>query len=119
MREKSIAYQKAFDFSVEIVDLYKYLVKNKKEYVLSKQLLRSGTSIAGNIKEGIYGQSKSDFISKLSIALKEASETEYWIELLVETDYLQQEKGRDLTSDVVEIIKILTKSLKTAKKSRG
>jgi four helix bundle protein len=113
--KRSIAYDKAFKFSVRIVKLYKYLCSEKKEFVLSKQILRSGTSIGANLKEGLYGQSKKDFISKLSISLKEAAETEYWIDLLFETDYIEERMAISLKNDLVEIIKILTSSLKTSK----
>lgn len=83
----SLVKDKSFRFAVRIVRLYQYLTKEKKEFVLSKQLLRSGTSIGANVKEAIQAESKADFIHKLSIALKEASETEYWLELLQETSY--------------------------------
>ncbi|MCK8827314.1 four helix bundle protein [Natroniella acetigena] len=116
MQKKNIIYDKFFQFSIEVVKLYKYLTNTQKEYVISKQLLRSGTSIAANIKESVYGQSRKDFVSKLSIALKEASETEYWLELLLATDYLKKKTGRELMSDLLEIVKMLTASLNTAKK---
>ena len=86
----SIVRQKTFDFAIRIVKLYKYITTEKKEYVLSKQLLRSGTSIGANVNEALYGQSKKDFISKLHISLKEASETQYWLELLNATGYLDE-----------------------------
>ena len=86
----SIIRQKTFDFAIRIVKLYKYITTEKKEYVLSKQLLRSGTSIGANVNEALYGQSKKDFISKLHISLKEASETQYWLELLNATGYLDE-----------------------------
>ena len=113
--ENSILYEKAFQFSKRIVSLYKYLAEDKKEYVISEQILRSGTSIGANIKEGKYGQSKKDFISKLNIALKEAGETEYWIELLIETDYLTEKEGQSLLNDLSEILKMLISTLKTSK----
>ena len=84
----NIIVVKSKDFAIRIVKLYKYLNKNKKEYVLSKQLLKSGTSIGANVKEAIRGQSKPDFYAKMNIALKEASETEYWLEILKETEYI-------------------------------
>ena len=111
---KSITYEKAFKFSIRIVNLNKYLVKNK-EYILSKQVLRSGTSIGANLKEAMYGQSKKDFISKLSISLKEASETEYWMDLLYETDYIEEKVYQSLKEDLMEILKLLISSLKTSK----
>ena len=88
MKSDNIILSKSKAFAVRIVRLYQYLCNDKKEFVLSKQLLRSGTSIGANVKEAVRGQSKPDFISKMSIALKEAAETEYWLELLYETDYL-------------------------------
>ena len=89
MKENAVA-DKSFEFAVRIVKLYKYLVQEHKEYVLSKQLLRCGTSIGANIAEAQRGQSKADFTAKMSIALKEANETEYWLKLLYRTDYLNQ-----------------------------
>lgn len=84
----NVSVQKSFDFAVRIVNLYKYLTNEQKEYVLSKQLLRCGTNIGANISEAQRAQSKADFISKMSIALKEANETLYWLKLLYKTDYL-------------------------------
>ncbi|TDX52964.1 four helix bundle protein [Orenia marismortui] len=117
-KEDSIVYQKSFDFSVRIIKLHKYLCKEKKEYVLAKQLLRSGTSIGANISEGLAGQSDRDFIAKFSISLKEAMETEYWIDLLVAADILNRNMVKTLLCELKEIIKILTKAIKTTK-SRG
>jgi len=116
LKEKSIIYDKSFQFSVRIVNLYKYLSNEKKEYILSKQLLRSGTSIGANIHEAISAQSKKDFISKMSIANKEARETEYWIKLLIETDYLNfnEKYVKTLKNDIEELIKILTAIVKTS-----
>ena len=116
LKEKSIIYDKSFQFSVRIVKLYKYLSNEKKEYILSKQLLRSGTSIGANIHESISAQSKKDFISKMSIANKEARETEYWIKLLIETDYLNfnEKYVKTLKNDIEELIKILTAIVKTS-----
>ena len=86
--EQNPVVDKSFRFAVRIVNLYKYMIREHKEYVLSKQILRCGTSIGANIAEGQRGQSKADFAAKMNIALKEASETEYWLRLLCETDYL-------------------------------
>lgn len=113
----SIIRQKAFDFAIRIINLYKYLVVEKKEYVLSKQLLRSGTSIGANVNEALYGQSKKDFINKLHISLKEASETEYWLELLNATEYLDEKEYKSIVNDNIEILKILTSIIKTSKES--
>ena len=98
--------------------MYKYLSEQKREKVLSKQLLRSGTSIGANIREGLEGQSKKDFIAKLSISLKEATETEYWLELLVETEYIDKEQAEKLLSDIREIIKMLNSILKTSRQKQ-
>ena len=110
----NISAQKSFDFAVRIVNLYKYLTENHKEYVLSKQLLRSGTSIGANIAEAQRGQSKADFIAKMSVALKEANETDYWIELLYKTDYLNKAQYDSLKLDVTELISILMAICKTS-----
>ena len=115
MNKNSVTYQKSFSFAVRTVNLYKWLCENKKEYILSKQLLRSGTSIGANIKEGLAAQSKKDFIAKYSIALKEASEAEYWIELLEASKYIDDKQKDSLISDLTEIMKLLTASVKTAK----
>jgi len=116
-KDDSIVYQKAFDFSVAIVKLYKYLCNEKKEYVLAKQLLRSGTSIGANIREGLEGQSKRDFIAKLSISLKEACETEYWLDLLVASNVLSENRVCSLLLNIEEIIKLLTAILRTSRKT--
>src|SRR5581483_8879425 len=96
---------KSYKFAVRIVSLYKYLVNEKKEYVLSRQVLRSGTSIGANIKEATQAESRADFTHKMAIALKEASETEYWLELLKETDFLNQENYDSLQADCQELLR--------------
>jgi four helix bundle protein len=116
-RNDSIVYLKSFKFAVRVVELYKLLCEEKKEYVLSKQLLRSGTSIGANIREALEGQSKKDFIAKLSISLKEATETEYWLELMYETNYLDQKRFESLLNDLKEIIKLLNSIIKTSKRN--
>jgi len=98
-------------FAIRIIRLYQFLTNEKKEFVLSKQLLRSGTSIGANVKEAIRGFSKKDFRFKLGIALKEASESEYWLELLIATDYISEKQFESLEDDCVELIKILTSIL--------
>lgn len=108
---------KSFAFAVRIVNLYKYLIENKKEFVLSKQLLRSGTSIGANVEEGIAGQSKKDFIAKLSISLKEAKETHYWLRLLVECEYIDDKMVESMLADCNELIILLTRILQTARKN--
>ena len=110
----SIVYEKSLDFSVRIVNAYKYLTQTKKEYTMSKQLLRSATSIGANVAEAQRGQSKADFAAKMNIALKEASETEYWLQLLHRTDYLSDEQYISLQSDISELLKLLTAICKSA-----
>ena len=114
MKSDNAVVDKGMAFSIRIVKLYKFLIENKREYVLSKQILRSGTSIGANVKEGVRGQSKADFISKMAIALKEASETEYWLELLYKTDYLNENQYNSINSDCEELIKILMSIVKTS-----
>ena len=107
--------EKSKSFAIRIVRAYKYLTAEKNEYVLSKQLLRSGTSIGANVKEAIRGQSKPDFYSKLNIAPKEASETEYWLEILYETEYIDKKLFDSINSDCQELIKLLVSITKTQK----
>jgi len=111
----SIVGRKSFLFAVKIVNFYKKFSVEKREFILSKQLLRSGTSIGANVREGINAQSTKDFIHKLSIAQKECDETIYWIELLFETNYIQKEDFDDLKNDATEILKILRSIIKTSK----
>ena len=107
--------EKAIAFAVRIIKLYNILVDIKKEYTISKQIIRSATSIGANITEANYGQSKADFISKMQIAVKEASETEYWLELLYRADYLKEKEYTSLINDCSELMKLLTATLNTAK----
>ena len=107
--------QKSFRFAIRIVNLYKYLRKEKKEFVLSKQLLRSGTSIGANVAESQQGQSRADFVAKLNISLKEAAETDYWLRLLHATDYLSDEEYLSVHNDCRELEKMLTAIFKTTK----
>ncbi|OJX29896.1 MAG: hypothetical protein BGO86_05540 [Chryseobacterium sp. 36-9] len=111
----SIVGRKSFEFAVKIINFYKKFSVEKREFILSKQLLRSGTSVGANIREGINAQSKRDFIHKLSIAQKECDETIYWIDLLFETNYIQKEDFDDLKNDATEILKILRSIIKTTK----
>ncbi len=106
---------KSFAFALRIVGCYKYLKTDQQEYVLSKQLLRSGTAIGAMVSESVYAQSKADFAHKLSVALKETSETEYWIELLHQSDYLAAEVYASMIKDVHELLKMLTAIVKTTK----
>ena len=113
----NIVKSKSFDFALRIVKLYQFLVDDRKEYVLSKQLLRSGTSIGANIREAEQAESKADFIHKTSVSLKEANESEYWIELLYRADYIDENQFNSLNKDLIEILKLLTSIIKTSKNS--
>ena len=114
--KESIIKDKTKSFALRIIKLYKYLtlVSDMKEYVMSKQILRCGTSIGANVKEALRAQSRADFRAKMNIALKEASETEYWLELLHESDYISEEQFQSIIADNIEIIKILTSIVKNA-----
>ena len=111
----NVLHDKSFAFAIRIVNLYTFLTDDKKEYVLSKQILRSGTSIGANIREGRNAQSSLDFVNKYSIALKEADETQYWIELLYAAKLIDKKAYESLNNDINEIIALLTSSIKTAK----
>jgi four helix bundle protein len=113
--KENIIQEKSFKFAVRIVNLYKYLCDEKKEFVLSKQILRSGTSVGANVEEAIGGQSEKDFFAKINIAQKEARETRFWLKLLIETDYVTAEQGESLLNDIEEINKIIAKILITMK----
>ena len=110
----NVIVEKSFGFAVRIVNLHKYLHREHKEFVLAKQLLRSGTSIGANVSEAQRGQSKADFTAKMSIALKEASESEYWIKLLYRTEYLSKEQYDSLNTDVQELIGLLMAICRTS-----
>ena len=114
---ESILKNKSFKFAIRIINLYKFLIKNKKEFVLSKQILRSGTSIGALVREAEFGQSKADFISKMSIALKEANETIYWLSLLNKTNYIFEKEYLSLKIDNNELIKLLVATVKTSKRN--
>ncbi|HQW68126.1 MAG TPA: four helix bundle protein [Flavobacterium sp.] len=113
--KENVLKDKSLLFAIRIVNLYKFLTSEHKEYVLSKQVLRSGTSVGAMVREAEFGQSKQDFIHKLSIAQKEINETIYWLELLHKTDYLLNDSYESINLDAVEIIKLITSSIKTAK----
>jgi len=117
MVKNSQIYDKAFEFAMDIVNLYRILCKKSNEYALFKQILRSGTSIGANIREALEGQSKKDFIAKNSIALKEAAETEYWLELFTKTRILEKNEAEKYLSKINEIIKMLSKIIITSKKN--
>ena len=113
----SVIAEKTVDFAVRIVKFYKYLCDEKNEYVLSKQILRSGTSIGANVRESKNAQSKADFISKLNIALKEADETQYWLEVMVKSDLIKENQVEALNKDLKEIIAMLVASIKTLRRN--
>ena len=105
--KENLVKDKSYAFAIRIVKLYKYLCEEKKEFILSKQVLRSGTSIGANIEEAIGGQSEKDFYSKLTIAYKETRETHYWIRLLTDTEYLTKEQSDSILNDINELLKIV------------
>ena len=113
--KKNILKDKSYKFALRMVKLFQYLLNEKKEYVLSKQILRSGTSVGANIEEAYQGESKADFIHKLSIANKEAFETHYWLRLLRDSGFLEVRSADSLLADCDELQRILVASIKTAK----
>jgi len=113
MKRDNIIQEKSYAFAVRIVNLFKHLAENKREFIISKQLLRSGTSIGANVEEALGGQSEKDFFAKLTIAYKEARESRYWINLLTDTDYLTPTQSTSLLTDIEELLKILGSILKT------
>ncbi len=114
---ENIILDKSFDFAVKIVKLYKKIIKEKKEFVLSKQIMKSGTSIGALVREAQHAESKADFIHKLSIALKEAHETEYWLQLLKETDFISESMFESLNYNIDEILSLLVSIIKTTKEN--
>jgi four helix bundle protein len=118
-KKESIVMSKAFAFSLTIIQLYKKLVYQNKEYVLSKQLLRSGTAICALIKEAEHAQSKADFLNKMNISLKEANETEYWIQLLHQSGEIDSNTADPYLTDISELIKMLVSIVKTTKTNLG
>ena len=117
MKEDNQILQKSKSFAVRIIRLSQHLTEEKKEKVLSRQVLRSGTSIGANVKEAVRGQSTADFLSKMQIALKEASETEYWLELLAETQYLSEKAADSVLNDCRELIRLITAIVRTTKEN--
>ena len=111
----NVVGDKSYQFALRIIKAYKYIAFTEKEYVLSKQMLRSGTAIGALIREADYAQSKADFISKQSIALKEANETDYWISLLKDSGYMDERAYNSLIEDCYELIKLLTRIITTSK----
>ena len=114
----SVTHQKSKALAVRIIRFYKYLTDEKREFVLAKQILRSGTSIGANVRESYSAQSKVDFVNKLSIALKEADETLYWLELFVESEIITQSEYDSLAIDIKEVSALLASSIKTAKNNQ-
>ncbi|MBC8112377.1 MAG: four helix bundle protein [Verrucomicrobia bacterium] len=119
MKSENILREKSYQFALRIIKLYQYLSKKRQEYVLAKQVLRSGTSIGANIEEANQAESTADFIHKLAIANKGANETQYWLRLLNDSNILEEKLAISLIEDCNEVIKILTSSLKTVKKRRN
>ena len=115
--KENLLIDKSITFASRIIKLYQYLIKTKKETIISKQIVRSGTSIGANINEANYGQSKADFVSKMHIALKEAAETEYWLKLLTMSEYITEDMGNSLLNDCLGIKRILVASINTAKEN--
>ena len=111
--KENIALKKSKAFAIRIINLYRYLCDTKKEYVLSQQLLRSGTSIGANLSEAVCAISRKDFAAKVYIALKECSETSYWLELLYSTEYLTEEQYKSIDNDCRELLKILMATTKS------
>ena len=115
MKQNNVVQTKSYAFAVRIVKLYQYLVKEKQEYVLSRQLVKSGTSIGANVEEAIGGQSQKDFQAKLSISYKEARETHYWLRLMQDSGYLSPTQSKSLLEDCSELLKILGSIQRTMK----
>ncbi len=115
MPKENVIRGKSYDFAIRIIKLYKYLVEKKKEFVLSKQVLRSGTSIGANVEEAVSGLSRADFIARMGIAYKEARETHFWLRLLRDTSYITIKQAESLLSDLEEILRIISKILISSK----
>jgi len=115
-REHNVILEKSYALALRMVELYKYLMEEKKEFVLSKQILRSGTSIGANVEEAIGAQSDKDFLSKMSVAYKEARETKYWLRLLNDSEYLEEKEAQSLFQDIEEVLKLLGAIQKTMKR---
>jgi len=110
----NVVFEKSKRFALRIIKLYKYLCSDKKEFVLSKQILRSGTSIGANISEAIHAMSKKEFIAKMNISLKESAETEYWLELLKESEYITEDEFKSINKDCIELKSLLITIIKTS-----
>ena len=118
MKKENPIVDKSKLFAIRIVNLYKHLVQNRSEYVMSKQLLRSGTSIGANVREAVFAQTRADFNSKMYIALKEAGESAYWIELLESTEYLTEKQAKSILDDCNELTRILSSITKTVRETK-
>ena len=114
---EKILPHKSYKFALRIIEMYKLLTSERKEFVLSKQVLRSGTSVGAMIKEAEHAQSKADFLNKMNIALKEINETEYWLMLLKDSSYLSDTEYKSINEDCIELIRLLASTVKTLKKS--
>ena len=117
--ENNTVAEKSIAFSIRLIKIYKILTQDRKEYILSKQLLRSGTAIGALIREAEHGQSKADFLSKMNIALKEANETDYWLLLLYKGEFLNEKEYQSIIEDCTELLKMLIKIVKTTKENLG
>ena len=115
MKSDNIIKDKSYNFSLKIIKIYQELTKDRKEFIISKQLIRSGTSIGANIEEAIGAQSRKDFISKISISYKETRETLYWLHILTDSDFLNKQQSDTLIYDCEELLKIIGSILKTSK----
>ena len=115
MAKQNIIIDKSFEYALQVIELYKYLTKEQKEYVMSKQLLRSGTSVGANVREACVSQSKKEFIAKMNISLKEIHESQYWLLLLLKSGYIKESQA--LLSETMELIRILTSIIKTSNAS--
>jgi len=117
--KENILKDKSFAFALRIIKLYKFLIEEKKEYIMSKQLLRSGTAIGALVREAEHAESKADFIHKLSISLKETNETEYWIDLLFYSEFIDNNSYKSIITDCKELLKLLISIIKTSKSNNG
>lgn len=115
--KRSVVREKSFEFALRVVKLFQYAQQEKREYVMSKQLLRSGTAIGALVREADQAESKPDFIHKMAISLKEAHETQYWIELLTQSGYISEKSSASILTDLTELLKLLTSIIKTSKAS--
>jgi four helix bundle protein len=118
-KSKSLVGDKAYLFALRMIKAYKYLTHEQREFILSKQMLRSGTAVGALIKEAEHAQSKADFINKMNIALKEANETEYWLMLLKDSEYIDEKTFVSIHNDCVELIRMLASIVKTSKENHG